>query len=321
MLCGRQGRRGLASLLITASQYEYSPFATVNEVQTNPLYTQIIKLVSSGLDPYAIFAELSFSKISKNIQFLVENECLNYGGSDVPNVDLSVTPLGNIVTKLPCSVRAGRFLVRVCQALPSETWYFASLIAAWIDLNGTIFYRPTRRPRESMESYNDRLSEIRSVQSEFYSKDCLETLLKAWILCSPACNEGRRALREWCTATGIYDRAIVDLDRSLTGIIKTMRGCGYNIRIPSVEALTRSLPDISKIKTTYSSLLKEVFAGWRFTANGYGDTLLPMSSSLARKTYVIDHNVPFMDLCSELVCFSLRDIGRKVIISNIVTFD
>lgn len=356
--CGRQGRRGLAMLTITLGEYERLAFAATKEVQTNPLYTQIVKIVAadsggavkSELDPYDIFSDLPESKITGNIRFLIENECLlapprleetkeNKGwGEDhdefeslwkpyiAPTVttknvryhDLTVTPLGKIVTRLPCSVRAGRFLVKAVQSLNPEMWYFAALITAWIDMNGTIFYRPTKRPRESDESFSERLAAIRELQRDFYSNDCLETLIKAWCTSSGA---PRATFRAWCASTGIYERALGEIDKNIKGIIRSMKDAGYDIYEPSGDELTEILPYVTDIKKNYHPLLQEIFSKWCFRSVGYQGQLAPIQNGgiMPIKPYLLDRSLPSLgdDEQSRVVAFSLRDVGRKIILSNI----
>jgi len=349
--CGRQGKKGYAFNLMTQFFYELLPYAAINEVYINPLYRPIMSLIAFDLNPYEIFYDIDKDKISSNIEFLAEHEAIlktvtqvvnevsisnefdNMFNSDYENYQLSlkvpkvpkvslkedfkVTPIGLMMAKLPLSIRASQFLCNVLINLPNEYHYIGCVIAEWVSKGDSIFYRPTRGQRESIEQFKEKRIYIFDKQTEFYDTDCLETMIKAWFL---SWIEGTTITKfyAWCKENFIFDKMIKEMQNSIRYLTKSCGDLGYVINEPNIEECKDHLNSFKLMKKDYIVYLKKAFSDWEFTP--FFDIYKMKSKPFSKIKYNIDRLVPFKKTVNDkILALKLNEINPSFIsMSNVI---
>lgn len=264
---GRQGITGHAYLLLSEYDFQSRPQYSENEVQKNPLYLQIVKLIGNNLPVVDIMQGISEARINNDIEYLITNQVLKREGEKV-----KVTDIGRIVTGLPCSIRAGRFVAETVRDVDSTYWYSAISLAAWIDIGTSVFLSTRKRPRESDEDYEDRNDKLSDLQRELYEDDCISTFLSIWY--KSWVDSKKRGFLSWCQANGLADRTLKDIDASVKSIISALDMMSYKVTVPSFEAC-RDIDLKTHMDFLKPVLVKVYFdrtyvasAGWRYRQVG-----------------------------------------------------
>jgi len=347
--CGRQGKKGLSYLTLTDYQFATLPFSTINEVHRNPLYNQIIRLVSSDVSPYTIFDGVKSSKITSNINFLIKHQAVervevehipanpikptkynevHYDidwssdeSDDDSYVTLRVTKIGNYICKFPLSISAGQFMAMVLTTLPKDYWYTGAIIAAWIDESNSIFYRPARKPRQTQQDYTKLLDETMDKQREVYENDCMDTMVTIWYKAWSE-NPTTKTFHEWCKTNAIFDRTITSIQSNVKHIMKTAKDMGHPIEEPiTPEACRAALKLFSTQKPKYVDLIGMVYTDWRFKLNIYGE-VMDISGCCIGKKRSIDKFIPMnrKDFTT-FYSLNLKQINNFIALSKIVIAD
>ena len=215
--CGRVGRMGItgyAYVMITEDEYNELSVYSENEVCRNPLYSQIIRLVLSNLPIDEVLYPLPIQRIARDVKYLI--------AEDILTEDLQITDLGKIVSKLPLSIRAGKF---VAANVDTNHLYDAIILACWID-NNSIFYRPRRKVRESKEDYQQRLDIIDEKQLPLHRGDCADTFLYVWYTSYTVKN-----FKLWCREHELYDKSLYDIQSSVNAVINALEELSIKVTI------------------------------------------------------------------------------------------
>lgn len=309
---GRQGTTGHAYLLVSEIEFENRPQYSENEVQKNPLYLQIVKLIGNNLPVVDIMQGISEARINNDIDYLIANCVLEREKNKV-----KVTDIGKIVTCLPCSIRAGRFVAECVRNIDSKYWYSAISLAAWIDIGTSVFLSPRRRARESEEDYEERNSKLSEVQRELYDQDCVSTFLNVWY--KSWTDSKKHGLIHWCSINGLADRTLKDIDASAKSIISVLDMMSYKIIVPSFEEC-ENIDLKSHVDAMIPILIKVYFdrtyimsAGWRYRQEG----------TYSSMEYSIDMFIKSpvkVDQPRKLLALSLRKVKHNLTaMSNILT--
>jgi len=294
---GREGRRGTAYVMMSEMQYTCLAPYSASEALRNPLYQQIIKLVSLKL-PLEILGDER--RVERDVEFLLDNDILvrNQGC-------IEVTDIGRIVARLPLSIKAGRLVA--C----SQT-YLSVVVAAWVDLQLGLFYRPSKKPRESKESYDTAMEVLRDRQSIFHGKDCLTSALRVWSLCHDEVR-GYRNFESWCRDNGIFSKALKEMRVTVRHALETLQKLGIEVEVDNKNLDDRA----SEIKDQ----LKLIFMKNVFQRGFRGDYARQNAMTLVNTTYVIDRFVleRSQETLSTLIATKLRRISPfKILISNTI---
>lgn len=343
--CGRQNKRGVAHIMMTKAHYEDLAFGLTNEVHRNPLYPQIIKLLNSNIEPYMLFGDIPPEKITDNINFLAKHEALHLvtstdfqyspdsdsdfssssddtdswddSASDSVQFQLfsppmpSVTAIGMMMLKFPCSIRAGQFMSHVLLEMEEKYYYTGAVIAAWMDESNDIFYRPAKRPRQSEEDFCEIRDTIRSAQAEFYSNDCLETMLKAWYVQLTEC-KSKKEISTWCREYHLFDKMITSIHSNVQSIIKAAKELGYEINKPNRAQCVELLDTLTSLKASYVPHIEKCYEEWKFEKLGP-----KISKSInvkdTRNKYVVDRALRSFNFDIPAVSLNLRQLNPSLI--------
>lgn len=232
---GREGIRGTAYIMLSQNQYDrLRPFPK-NETERNPLYHQIMKLLSNDLPVNDI---LSSERIESDLMELIKVGAVSLDGK--------ITKIGKLISVLPLSLQAGSFLANIITSnLDKSYFHIACSIASWIDLTTSVFMIPRRKPKESQDRFELRVELLKEAQEQFHGKDCLETFLKIWV------SRQTTEVGKWCFKNGIYDRSIKEIFNNTNHCIDSLKREG--IIIPEYKLTEKHIPQISKVLTYFLS--------------------------------------------------------------------
>ncbi|VBB19064.1 pre-mRNA-splicing factor ATP-dependent RNA helicase PRP16 [Yasminevirus sp. GU-2018] len=220
--CGRQGVQGHAFITIPKSLFETLTPYSLSEVERNPLYPQLIKCFKHKLPHLNLLSHAGMSKVREDIEYLEKYEMIRKDGETY-----ALTETGAIISQLPCSIRAGRFIVKAVEYIKSVItddkfgaknandirsyfYYYTCLTAAWIGYGTSVFENAFRRPRETEEAFGARKEETEQMQADFYKADCYRTFLNVWF--SSFTSDAK--LHDWCRENKIFCKAIIEIDRA-----------------------------------------------------------------------------------------------------------
>lgn len=250
---GRQGEEGLAYLMMTEIEFNNLPLFAISEATRNPLHQQLVRLYT--ILPYTddvmeVMHDIRPSRIKADTYYLVDNDILVQ--RQEMRIGYNVTRIGDIVMKLPLSVKAGRFIA-LFSLKPENAKYLkcAALVAAAIEMASSPFYRPKQKRGEDYQSYSNRLSAQDSIIERFFGYDTIDVLFKVWFAYE---QESENHFHSWCTQNGIYSRYISDVETSIHAINRTFQAHKQDFweytsaesfaaaRKPIMEALKDSFP-------------------------------------------------------------------------------
>lgn len=264
---GRQGKRGTAYLMLTEQEFDWRQGFSENEVQRNPLYLQIIKLIRDGLPVKEVLCHIAHYRIDNDTEFLIVHGALE----KLTDGKIVVTDLGKIMAQLPLSIRAAHFLAIAVTTLSPSLWYAAAVASAWMDNGSSVFFRPGRKPREDASEYDARVQQVQDAQEEFFEKDCLTTMLAVWYSSwtIPASYKG--GFHGWCKDKGIFDRTLKDIGSAVNHIIGSLENLKFNIEVPSQELCGQLVKDVGAIVSGLIPALEVSYKDWIFFEQHNGD--------------------------------------------------
>ena len=302
---GREGSRGTAYIMMSDLQFNLLKPFSANEVTRNPLYHQIMKLLSNNLPFYEILHGISKHRIDDDLYELFKVGAISKEG----NV-LKVTRIGEIIAALPLSLRAGSFLAKAVLSLDPSYHYMVCVVASWIDLNGSLFLNPRKKPREDSAAFDARKDEAKMKQERFHGTDCLTTMLDVWL----SCDEANDTISKWCYKNGIFDRSIKELFNNVTHCVDSLKKVGI-----TVEKYDLKKEHIPSIVPAIVHFLKETFAD-RVLTCGYDGNY---RSANTNAKYIKDNATDFYQPPKSVIALNLRahSGGRIIFMSKIVSLD
>jgi HrpA-like RNA helicase len=322
---GRQGIRGKVFLMMTKDEFYQRPAFSANEVHRNPLYLQIIKLVRNHLPVSEVLSHIPLHRITFDTSFLVNNEALKYNEEG----ELTITPIGELIANLPLSIKAGHFLASFITTTQENNfnWYIACIVATWIDCNTSVFFRPSKKPRETVEAYEHRLDDLREKQSEFYSSDCLSTMLNVWFASWVEPHQGKLQFNQWCINNGIFDKTLKEMNNLTKHIIKSLKDINIQIKEPTIDECSELYTYIEECKNAMIPYLIKTFREWVFVRRDYSDDYRMITTFYSDTKYSIDRNIKIIyvhdadrDLPEKILALNLKRIApNRIIMSNIIT--
>ncbi len=239
---GREGKRGTAYLLLSEEQHARLQAFSPNEVERNPLYLQIMKLLANGLPVMEILDHVSPYRINADI-----DELIKVGALEVDRK--TVTRIGHIISVLPLSLQAGSFLGRVMtftgsdgKGLDASYLYIMCVLASWIDLSTSMFLNPRRKPKETLDAYDARIEMIKEAQERFHGSDCLVTMLNIWMASK---TEAKDSVSKWCYKNGIYDRSLKELFNNTKHCVDALGRLG--IQVQEYKLTEKHIPSIRNV--------------------------------------------------------------------------
>ena len=354
---GRQGVRGHAYLMMTQLEYDRRMPYAENEVRRNPLYLQLIKLLNDRLPVEEILSHLDPYRIRGDLEFLIqhgallkvdgsrrlgEGSALPQTPSPQPSGTISVTELGRIMAQLPLSIRSAHLVALA--ALEDRAHYveyrlyLAALVAVWIDQKSSIFFQPTRKPREDESEFLDRKMLLVQCQEEVYKKDCLATMLHVWSM-RPS---KRQFFHEWCLEHGLFERVLKGMETDLRHLLGALESLGFKAEIPErVDDVEEDGPsqlplverpiclmvgdeasdqDLDETAQLILPFLQTAFLDWTFTLEGgsYKRELRTRDTYLLDR-YVGNKLVKTRQYPNKCLALSLRKVREhRVTLTNVV---
>lgn len=329
---GRQGKKGFAYLMMSENEFEMRDNYIQSEVHRNPLYPQLMKLYKYKLPVFSVLNHVPKFRVETDTEFLIKHGALEYVEGENDEGGVVVTKLGDIMAQLPCSIRAGHFLALVLtdESLPKVGYstYVAVTIASWIDMNVPVFYRISRRARESQDDFGARKTELEESQREFMKEDCLITFLHIWF--SSWVESSKSSLREWCKQYGIFEKTLQDMTSSVNHMISSLSALRIEIPIPDNDGCKEILENLTSVKNSLLKHLRISFSDWEFTLSSPADRFSQRCAQYRKKDdffgpkYIIDRGAKNTTSHSEspskeILALGLRRINPGIIfMSNIV---
>ncbi len=297
---GRMGKLGHCYPMLDEALFKFLPRFAQKESSRNPLYLQILKLAKEKLPLLQILGDglghEGEQRVLNDCRFLIENSCLMadreilslhriWSWENILRMGLpvfKVTKVGELMGHLHLSVRAGHFLSNALNSehlpvlsedevqeidlasLKSSLRYVACVIATWLDLTGSFFYRPSKRQGESPQSHASRIEENRLKSEEFLGNDCAETFIRIWLSCCTRLDQSIRGFYDFCNDSGLFNRPLLDLDRALTQTIDSLQKLGYQVQLPSHEMCEWLLENTETYMPIMASHLLTAYRDWLF---------------------------------------------------------
>ncbi len=190
--CGRVGRLGdnkdSAYLMLTREEYENLVDRHKNDVCRAPLYYSLMRLIRGNLPIKEILCDVDSSRVDADLKYLIDRGVVENGdknstsnNNNIDNPPLRLTNLGKIVSILPLSIRSGSMVAKCLLNKEYDDMYHVALLTAFVDLQGSLLYSPSRMAKESLEDFQIRLSELKKKQEELLVRgDSIMTILHIW---------------------------------------------------------------------------------------------------------------------------------------------
>lgn len=226
---GREGKWGIAYIMLTQEQYERLDSYDKNEAYRCPLYNQILKLVKGRYPFVDVLSEFD-ARLDHTVDILIEHGFVTINGNQ-----LELTDLGNLMTRLSLSLKSVGFLYDVLQHVSQKYWYYAIVIASWMNINGGIFYYPRKKFKESIEAYNARIEELTDRQNEFRDK-YEDTLTETLGVCMHL-NISKEKI------PGLYSKNIRMIHKLTYRIINSIKELGYHVKASNQQ------PSVNNIRS------------------------------------------------------------------------
>ena len=209
---GRAGREkyiGKGYVMITKTKFDSLRDYPHSEVKFSPLYQQIIRITRAGLSISDIFPDDPLrKKANDGMRKLIEEGYLKFEKHGV-----NLTRKGAILTQVHLSLPSINFITCSMNLLDGDILYYAVVIACWMELNESIFYRIKRKHKEKFEDFEKR-SEEHNAKTKTYSKkkeDDLMTALKIWVS-NPKYSDA-----------GLHPKTMSEWKRSVKFVISSLR--------------------------------------------------------------------------------------------------
>jgi hypothetical protein len=198
---GRQGDKGIALLALSEARFNELPDYTLNEVDKQPLYRQLIIIIKNGLPFDEILSSVSPERIMQDITYLVDREMLEPNGAS-----FRLTAKGIIVSQLnTIELFPAIFFANCWEGSKAEGvdmasyFYYMTLLTAWMSLDRTFFANSKSGEQPKYES--------------LLRRDSLETFLNIWITFNQLPKKQRGS---WCFQNGIYADGLNAIDEMIS---------------------------------------------------------------------------------------------------------
>lgn len=251
---GRTGRRGKCIMLITKEDYDNLPETAEPDITRAPLYYYLMQLIKRNLSIHEVLGDIDRSAIERDLAILViagviTKEQLNDGYERY-----SLTPIGEIVSKLPLSLRSAICIAKAVLSNRAQHLYYLCLLCCYADMKGDLLYRPSKKPREDEATFSARCDELQQLQKVFESHDTVEFLLRVWSL--------QYLDPTFLKIHGVYERKIYELNSSLENLLSNL--------YPLIGAVFRpynheeTMKSIGVIRESFHEYISEAYESWSF---------------------------------------------------------
>lgn len=213
---GRTGRTcpGKVIRMYTEEHGAHLPRRVDRELDRVPLFLVLIQLLHHGLDPELVLTPIiqrPSERVQESVHFLRTLGLIDE--------HFKLTPAARDVVQMPVNITLGVLLTR----LPSEP--LSVLLVAMLDVlaNGTLFYLPRRKPRESADAFSDRVAEHkRTHYTRFRTNSDLITQLRVLVCHENEIKQLRGPIMQrvngWCADNGINAKKV----RAVYGTFKRL---------------------------------------------------------------------------------------------------
>jgi HrpA-like RNA helicase len=256
---GRTGRTipGKCIRFVSERAYEGFEVARTFDINVVPIHSEIIELLSAGLNPLEVLKGVDGTKIVDTMKSLGVMGMLKPGASG----SIEVSDVGKFAADIPLSIRQISFLWEWIQ---SRNHPFIGVVAAsLIDSDPqNIFKYPRKIEGESISEFNDRIREHADEYWYKYTKsdgddNHLETVLRVWNDLVSTVGDavfeyrGARAISKWCRDNWIGYKKINEIISMVKHVSSsTSRSTGVNVqkgRFDPVEATTKATPILLRV--------------------------------------------------------------------------
>jgi len=205
---GRQSDKGIALLALSEARFSQLPDYTLNEVDKQPLYRQLIIIIKNGLPFDEILSSVPPERIMQDIRYLVDREIL-----EPTQASFKLTEKGIIIAQLnTIELFQAMFFANCWEASKAEGidmrsyFYYMCLLTGWISLDRRFFANPRPGERAKYES--------------LLKRDSLETFLNIWITFNQLPKKQRGS---WCFQNGIYADGLNAIDEMISRLFSNFR--------------------------------------------------------------------------------------------------
>lgn len=191
-----------------------------------------------------------------------------------------------------------------------------------------MFFRPTRKPRESEDIFNERVGTNRVKQIEFYEGDCITTFLNVWLSSQIYPEKATYfSMKKWCAENGIYDIALSDINTSVKNIIKTLKNLGYNVNVPDTKSFSGLHQNVCSLVAPFFPYLELGFSENIFVPSFFSNrrnaTYQKPGINFDGSNYKIDNKAANSNVLNggefkRCIACNLRQIGQLTVLSNII---
>ena len=339
--CGRQGVQGIVYITISEEMYDTLPQFSLNEVERNPLYPQLMMIIRNGHNPYDVLSHVQTALLDDDLDYLERFEMIE------KNDDGSYrhTEAGEIISMLPCGIRIGKFIFNAIKYAdvifdPTNTmsrsdllnarsmfFHYTCLVASWVENGNSVFERVSRRPTETIDEYETRKEDATYLHERFYGSDCIETLFKVFFGSFESEN-----LYEWCHKNGIFYKTLIEIERNAKDIQRVLEDVVQH-RIYTEKSVYDFVKDMGRdIYELLSVPLVDAFSDSVFyygsppRKNGQNAEYLPKSRSFTSAKYVIDRSAKSLlgdnrPPTSHILALNIRRKGTMHFMTHIVCFN
>lgn len=222
---GRCGTQDEVYLLMSKEAYGNLPDYPLLDVDRNPLYNQIFRLLRGSFPPFKIFTDPELSmKLNLDLVEMEEHRMIYKDRSK-----FKLTKLGEFISMFQLSLKSSRFLTDVLLNADEHIWYYGVIIACWIDNSGDIFRHLRRNYKESSEAYSLRLDALLELQSPYFLDDELTTALGVWITTCDVENQLKYS------DAGLNGRIMNGWKKAVRNMIATLKKSDIQIIVPRVK--------------------------------------------------------------------------------------
>lgn len=259
---GRTGRTnpGFDMRMCTQEFFESLPAQRPPEIQRIPLYSMVIEVMSSGLDPEKLFrGRLHSARLNQAIKLLRQLNMLD---------GKRVTSIGRFAPEFPLSVRCARILYDwvVIEKRPP----FPCIVAmALIDCFGpSYFWYPSKDRTQSPGDYKAEMDAYYEEHFEKYNDTTdLGILYKLWdqmfqevLRPQESLQPHRGVLSKWCNVQSVNNKKMTEVLSIIRQIRNSLMRLGYNVALG--RFMTKTVND------ALTPLLREAFRDQIFKQDG-----------------------------------------------------
>lgn len=229
------------------------------------------------------------------------------------SIKYKITACGNLISYLPLSIKAGRFLSIVLMTLEPKFYYIGCLIAAWMDTSSSIWYRGIKTPKESNEEFEKRMGVLKDQKTAFLEPDCLMMFLKVW---ASSWIDNPSNLVKWCLDHGVFYKSMHEIDLVFKNCLKAVQSIpnvyltkkdGYDtFYAPDWNVL---LKDLKGYCSYFYPAIKVVFSDWVFMKknNTFRNSNKPVTRFVVDRS--IEHSEKDNEYTITIVAVNIRKIN------------